>query len=203
MKWARYALPEGFAECEYPKDSNYHAISTNMMGRKDPVMAIRLPPGSANTWRNKSNINAKLTTTPYRRSTVLVRHVARRFYRKLGWIRKSIHKKFSLNVQMTGINRRSQIPCIEKGRDFTFIYTSMEYNKKLHRRRLWWASSRCFFGWPSPFGSCGRIRKNKAQNSVIINGNSKQIRRWRRRCNAPTLRTRWNICVKCYSLDQW
>jgi hypothetical protein len=21
-------------------------------------------------------------------------------------------------------------------------------------------------------------------------------------CNAPTLRTRWNICVKCYSLDQ-
>jgi hypothetical protein len=21
-------------------------------------------------------------------------------------------------------------------------------------------------------------------------------------CNAPTLRTRWNICVECYSLDQ-
>jgi hypothetical protein len=129
-KWARYALPKGFAEREYPKDSNYHAISTNMMGRKDPVMAIGLPPGSANTWRNKSNINAKLTTTPYRRITVLVRHVARRFYWKLGRIRKSIHKKFSLNVQTTGINRRSQIPFTEKGRDFTFIYTAMEYNKK-------------------------------------------------------------------------
>jgi hypothetical protein len=35
-KWARYALPEGFAEREYPKDSNYHTISRNMMGRKNP-----------------------------------------------------------------------------------------------------------------------------------------------------------------------
>jgi hypothetical protein len=35
-KWARYALPEGFAEHEYPKDSNYHMISRNIMGRKNP-----------------------------------------------------------------------------------------------------------------------------------------------------------------------
>jgi hypothetical protein len=48
--------------------------------------------------------------------------------------------------------------------------------KKLRRRRLRRASSRCFFGWPSPFGSRGRIRENKAQNSVRINRNSKQIR---------------------------
>jgi hypothetical protein len=35
-KWARYALPEGFAEREYPKDSNYHTISKSMMGHKNP-----------------------------------------------------------------------------------------------------------------------------------------------------------------------
>jgi hypothetical protein len=35
-RWARYALPEGFAKREYPKDSNYHTISKNMMGHKTP-----------------------------------------------------------------------------------------------------------------------------------------------------------------------
>jgi hypothetical protein len=34
-RWARYALPEGFAKCEYPKDSNYHTISRSMMGHKN------------------------------------------------------------------------------------------------------------------------------------------------------------------------
>jgi hypothetical protein len=100
-----------------------------------------LPPGSANTWRNKSNNNTKPTTTPHRHITVLVRYVTRRFYRKLGQIRKSIHKKFSLNIQTTSINRRSQILRAEKGREFTFIYTMMEYNEKLRRRRLRRASS--------------------------------------------------------------
>jgi hypothetical protein len=35
-KWGRYALPEGFIECGYPKDSSYHMTSRNMMGRKNP-----------------------------------------------------------------------------------------------------------------------------------------------------------------------
>jgi predicted RNA-binding Zn-ribbon protein involved in translation (DUF1610 family) len=35
-KWARYALPEGFAEHGYPKDSSYHMTSKNTMGRKNP-----------------------------------------------------------------------------------------------------------------------------------------------------------------------
>jgi hypothetical protein len=52
--------------------------------------------------------------------------------------------------------------------------------KKLCRRCLRRASIRCFFGWPSSFGPRGRIRENEAQNSVRINRNSKQIRRWRR-----------------------
>jgi hypothetical protein len=34
-RWARYALPEGFAEREYPKDLNYHTISKSMMGHKN------------------------------------------------------------------------------------------------------------------------------------------------------------------------
>jgi hypothetical protein len=34
-KWARYALPEGFAEREYPKDLSYPMTSKNMMGRKN------------------------------------------------------------------------------------------------------------------------------------------------------------------------
>jgi hypothetical protein len=35
-RWARYALPAGFAEHGYPKDSSCHMISKNMMGRKNP-----------------------------------------------------------------------------------------------------------------------------------------------------------------------
>jgi hypothetical protein len=35
-RWAHHALPAGFAERGYPKDSSYHTISKNMMGRKNP-----------------------------------------------------------------------------------------------------------------------------------------------------------------------
>jgi hypothetical protein len=35
-------------------------------------MVIRLPPSSTNTWRIKSNSNAKLAVTPHRRNTALV-----------------------------------------------------------------------------------------------------------------------------------
>jgi hypothetical protein len=35
-RWARYALPEGFAERGYPKDSNCHTISKGMMDHKNP-----------------------------------------------------------------------------------------------------------------------------------------------------------------------
>jgi hypothetical protein len=34
-RWARYALPAGFAKRGYPKDSNYHMTSKNMMGHKN------------------------------------------------------------------------------------------------------------------------------------------------------------------------
>jgi hypothetical protein len=35
-RWARYALPEGFAEHEYQKDSSCHTISKSMMDHKNP-----------------------------------------------------------------------------------------------------------------------------------------------------------------------
>jgi hypothetical protein len=34
-RWAHYALPEGFAEREYPKNLNYHTISKSTMGHKN------------------------------------------------------------------------------------------------------------------------------------------------------------------------
>jgi hypothetical protein len=35
-------LPEGFAERGYPKDSNYHMTSKNMMGRKNPSCGYQI-----------------------------------------------------------------------------------------------------------------------------------------------------------------
>jgi hypothetical protein len=35
-RWARYALPEGFAERGYPKDSSCHTTSKSMMGHRKP-----------------------------------------------------------------------------------------------------------------------------------------------------------------------
>jgi hypothetical protein len=60
----------------------------------------------------------------------LVKHATRRFNRKLGRVRKSIHKKFSINIQTTNINRRSQILYAEIGWNVAFIYTTVECNKK-------------------------------------------------------------------------
>jgi hypothetical protein len=93
-------------------------------------VVIRLSSGSTNTWRIKSNSDAKLAATPHRRSTVLVKHATRRFHRKLGRSRKSIYKKFPVNVQTTNVNSRSQIMYAEKWRNIAFVYTTVEYNKK-------------------------------------------------------------------------
>jgi hypothetical protein len=144
-------------------------------------MVIGLPTSSTNTRWNKSNGDAKLAVTPHRRSTVLVKHTTQRLHRKLGRTRESIRKKFSFDIQTSNITRRSQVLHTEKKRNPTFIHTMVEHNKKLYGRRLRRAGSRGFYGWSSPFGSHGRIRENKAQDSVGANGGSKQIHRWRRR----------------------
>jgi hypothetical protein len=71
------------------------------------IMVIRLSLGSKNTRGIKGNSNSKLAATPHRCSTVLVKQATRRFHRKLGQVRKSVHKKFSLNIYATSINRGS------------------------------------------------------------------------------------------------
>jgi hypothetical protein len=48
-KWARYALPEGFAERGYPKDLSCHMTSKNMMGRKNPSCGYETIDGGANS----------------------------------------------------------------------------------------------------------------------------------------------------------
>jgi hypothetical protein len=61
-------------------------------------MVVRLPASSTNTRRNKSNSHAKFAVTPHQCSAVLVKYLTQRFHRKLGGIRESIRKKFSLNI---------------------------------------------------------------------------------------------------------
>jgi hypothetical protein len=39
---ARYALPEGLVERGYPRDSNYHMTSKNMMGCKNPSCGYQI-----------------------------------------------------------------------------------------------------------------------------------------------------------------
>jgi hypothetical protein len=73
-RWARYALPAGFAERGYPKDSGYHTISKNMMGCRNLPYGCRITSGSIDIRGNKSDSNAKSTVTPHRRSTVLVEY---------------------------------------------------------------------------------------------------------------------------------
>jgi hypothetical protein len=99
-------------------------------------MVVILPIGSTNTRRNESDGDAKLAVTPHRRSTVLVKRSTQRFHRKLGRIRESIHKKFSFDIQMSSIARRSQVLRTENEQNPTFIYIAVEHNKKLCGRCL-------------------------------------------------------------------
>jgi hypothetical protein len=92
-----------------------------------------------------------------------------------------IRKKFSLNIQMPSVTGRTQVVRVEKRRTSVLLYTMLECNQKLCRRRLRRESIRCFFGWPSSFGPRGRGRENKAEDSVGVNGSSQQICRWRGR----------------------
>jgi hypothetical protein len=168
-------------------------------------MIIRLPISSTNTQRNKSNGNAKPAVTPHRSNMVLVKHSTQRFHQKLGRTRESIHKKFSFDIQTSSITRRSQVLHAEERRNSMFIHTAVEYNKKLYGRHLRRAGSRCFLDWSLPFGSRGRIRENKAQDGVGTDGDSKQIRRWRRRLQqqkGALTRSRQSKQAKAYVLQR-
>jgi hypothetical protein len=73
-RWARYTLPAGFAKRGYPKASICHMTKRSMMVARANSMVVRLPASSTYTRGNKSNSHAKFAVTPYRRSTVLVKH---------------------------------------------------------------------------------------------------------------------------------
>jgi hypothetical protein len=55
-------------------------------------MAFRLPTSSANIRRNQGNNNAKLATTPHRRSKVMVKQTRRGNNWKLGGAHKTIYE---------------------------------------------------------------------------------------------------------------
>jgi hypothetical protein len=115
-RWARYALPAGFAKREYPKDSSCHMIKKNMMDHKNQLYGCQTTTRSTNTRGNKSNGNAKFKVTPHRHSTVLVKHLTQRFHRKLGELESqfarnfcSIHKRpVSLEEVKSCVQRRDE-----------------------------------------------------------------------------------------------
>jgi hypothetical protein len=82
-------VPKGF---KLPHDQEKYD------GSRTHSMVVRLPASITDTRRNKSNSHAKFTVTPHWRSTVLVEHPTQRFHQELGRVRKSIRKKFSLNI---------------------------------------------------------------------------------------------------------
>jgi hypothetical protein len=55
-------------------------------------MALGLPTGSENIGRNKGNNNAKLATTPHRRSKVMAEQVRKRNNWKLGGTHETVHE---------------------------------------------------------------------------------------------------------------
>jgi hypothetical protein len=55
-------------------------------------MALGLLTSSENIGRNKGNSNAKLATTPHRRSKVMVEQVRKRNNWKLGGTHKTVHE---------------------------------------------------------------------------------------------------------------
>jgi hypothetical protein len=85
-------------------------------------MVIRLSAGSADIGGNKGDCNAKFAATPHRRSTVLVKYYTQRIHQKLGGTRKSIRKKFSLNIQAPSITGGSQGVYAEERRNSTLLY---------------------------------------------------------------------------------
>jgi hypothetical protein len=89
-------------------------------------MVVRLPTSSTNTRGNKSNDNAKFAVTPHRRSAVLVKYFTGRFHRKLGETRKSIRKKFLLNIQTASVIGRSYVVRAEERRNSALLYTTLE-----------------------------------------------------------------------------
>jgi hypothetical protein len=82
----RTLVPKGF---KLPHDQQkYDGSQEPELWLSDYLQAVKILGGS------KTTTMKKLAATPHQRSTVLVKQVTRRFHRKLGRARKSIHNNF-------------------------------------------------------------------------------------------------------------
>jgi hypothetical protein len=59
-RWARYALPEGFAERGYPKDSSCHTISKSMMDHKNPRYGYQTTCKQYKYWEEREQQRCKV-----------------------------------------------------------------------------------------------------------------------------------------------
>jgi hypothetical protein len=84
----------------------------------------------------------------------LVEQITQQIHQKLEWARKAVHWQFQFNIHMTSIDQRTQVLHTKKRRLVTLVYIALEHNKKLSRRRLWGASSRCLHTQAPPFRLC-------------------------------------------------
>jgi hypothetical protein len=71
-------------------------------------MALRVLASSENIGRNKGNNNAKLATTPHRRSKVMVEQTRKRNNWKLGGTHKTVYEQLQFDIKVVSIDRRSQ-----------------------------------------------------------------------------------------------
>jgi hypothetical protein len=71
-------------------------------------MALELLTSSENIRRNKGNSNAKLATTPHRRTKVMVEQIRKMNNWKLGGTHKTVHEQLQVDIQTANIDRRSQ-----------------------------------------------------------------------------------------------
>jgi hypothetical protein len=84
----------GFIEHKYPRDSSYLTTRKSTMDHMNPNYGFQIIFKLLKYPGLKGNSNAKLTATPHRCSTVLVKQATRRFHWKLERAGKAIHKQF-------------------------------------------------------------------------------------------------------------
>jgi hypothetical protein len=144
-------------------------------------MALRLSASSANIGRNQRNGYAKLAIAPHQRSKVVVEQTRERNHWKLGRSYEAIYKQLQVNIQVTGINRRSQSMRATMRRNPKGVHPKMVSYQKLSIRSFRRKSNRCVYNRTKMRGPSRRDGQNQAKNGVRTHGRSKQVCRWRRR----------------------
>jgi hypothetical protein len=97
-------------------------------------MALRLSASSANIGRNQRNGYAKLAITLRQRNMVVVEQTREINHWKLGKSHEAIYKQLQVDIQATGINRRSQSMHATTRRNPKGVNPKMESYQKLSSR---------------------------------------------------------------------